>query len=141
VFGSIMVIPLFTAFHPLALLCAVLSLTVVRMLPVALALARTGFRTDTKLVMGWLGPRGLASVVFTLIAFESFTEAARPSDTLFAIAGWTIFLSVLLHGFSALPLAAWYSKRLEGAAADLPELMDVPDLEAPADKVTGPAPG
>ncbi len=137
VFGSIMIIPLFTAFNPLALLCAVLSLTLIRMLPVALALVRTGFRPDTKLVMGWLGPRGLASVVFTLIAFESFTEAARPSDTLFAIAGWTIFLSVLLHGFSALPLAAWYSKRLEGAAADLPELMDVPDLEAPADTIVG----
>jgi NhaP-type Na+/H+ or K+/H+ antiporter len=139
VFGSIMVIPLFTAFNPLALLCAILSLTLVRMLPVALALIRTGFRPDTKLVMGWLGPRGLASVVFTIIAFESFTEAARPSDTLFAIAGWTIFLSVLLHGFSALPLAAWYSKRLEAAPADLPELMDVPDLEAPAGKIAGPA--
>jgi sodium/hydrogen antiporter len=141
IFGSIMVIPLFTAFNPLALLCALLSLTVVRMLPVAIALIRTGFRVDTKLVMGWLGPRGLASVVFTLIAFESFTEAARPSDTLFAIAGWTIFLSVLLHGFSALPLAAWYSKRLETASPDLPELMDVHDWKAPRAKVADPAHG
>jgi len=59
---------------------------------------------------------------------------------LFAIAGWTIFLSVLLHGFSALPLAAWYSKRLETASPDLPELLDVPDLEAPAaGKIAGPA--
>jgi NhaP-type Na+/H+ or K+/H+ antiporter len=141
IFGSIMVIPLFTSFHPLALLCALLSLTVVRMLPVALALIGTGFRPDTKMVMGWLGPRGLASVVFTIIAFESFSEVARPSDSLFAIAGWTIFLSVLLHGFSALPLAAWYSKRLEAAPPDLPELMDVHDWKAPRTKIADPAHG
>jgi NhaP-type Na+/H+ or K+/H+ antiporter len=131
IFGSVLVIPLFTAFNPLALLYAVLSLTLIRMLPVAVAMIGTHFRPDTKIVMGWLGPRGLASVVFTIIAFESFTEAARPYDVLFAIAGWTIFLSVLLHGFSALPLAAWYSKRLQIASPDLPELMDVPDLVSP----------
>jgi len=131
VFGSILVIPLFTAFNPLALLYAILSLTLIRMLPVALALRGTHFRPDTKIVMGWLGPRGLASVVFTIIAFESFTEMARPYETLFAIAGWTIFLSFLLHGFSALPLAAWYSNRLKTASPDLPELLDVPDLESP----------
>jgi len=131
VFGSILVIPLFTAFNPLALLYAILSLTLIRMLPVALALRGTHFRPDTKIVMGWLGPRGLASVVFTIIAFESFTEMALPYETLFAIAGWTIFLSFLLHGFSALPLAAWYSNRLKTASPDLPELLDVPDLESP----------
>lgn len=129
IFGSFLVIPLFTAFNPLALLYAVLSLTLIRMLPVALSLIGTHFRGDTQILMGWLGPRGLASVVFTLIAFESFQEIARPYDTLFAIAGWTIFLSVLLHGFSALPLARWYSKRLKTASPDIPELVDMPDLE------------
>ena len=129
IFGSFLVIPLFTAFNPLALLYAVLSLTLIRMLPVALSLIGTHFRGDTQILMGWLGPRGLASVVFTLIAFESFREIARPYDTLFAIAGWTIFLSVLLHGFSALPLARWYSKRLKTASPDIPELVDMPDLE------------
>ncbi len=48
--------------------CAVLSLTAVRMLPVSLAMRRTGLRTDTIALMGWFGPRGLASVVFTLLA-------------------------------------------------------------------------
>jgi NhaP-type Na+/H+ or K+/H+ antiporter len=129
IFGSFLVIPLFTAFNPLALLYAVLSLTLIRMLPVALSLIGTHFRGDTQILMGWLGPRGLASVVFTLIAFESFREIARPYDTLFAIAGWTILLSVLLHGFSALPLARWYSKRLKTASPNLPELVDMPDLE------------
>jgi len=129
IFGSFLVIPLFTAFNPLALLYAILSLTVVRMLPVALSLRGTHFRGDTQLVMGWLGPRGLASVVFTLIAFESFNEIARPYDTLFAIAGWTILLSVLLHGFSALPLARWYANRLKAASPSTPELLEVTDLQ------------
>ena len=57
---------------------AVLSLTVVRMLPVALAMTRTGLRRDTVALMGWFGPRGLASVVFTLLALEQFQEVSRP---------------------------------------------------------------
>ena len=130
IFGSLLVIPLFVAFNPLALLYAILSLTVIRMLPVALSLRGTHFRRDTQLVMGWLGPRGLASVVFTLIAYESFSEIARPYDMLFAIAGWTILLSVLLHGFSALPIARWYANRLKAVPPSTPEMLEVPDLEA-----------
>jgi sodium/hydrogen antiporter len=106
------------------------SLTLIRMLPVAISLAGTVFRRDTIFLMGWLGPRDLASVVFTLIAFESFHEIARPHPSMFAIAGWAILLSVVLHGFSALPLARWYANRLEKAPQAMPEWMDVPDLES-----------
>jgi NhaP-type Na+/H+ or K+/H+ antiporter len=131
IFGLFLVVPLFTAFDPRALLYGILSLTLIRMLPVWISMTGTHLRGDTKILMGWLGPRGLASVVFTLIAFESFNEVARSNETLFAIAGWTIFLSVILHGFSALPLASWYASRLKTAPSDLPELVDVPDLESP----------
>ncbi len=129
IFGSILVIPLFTAFNPLALLYAILSLTLIRMLPVALSLVGLHFRRDTQMLMGWLGPRGLASVVFTLLAFEAFHEVGRSHQMLFDIAGWTILLSVLLHGFSAIPLARWYANRLKAAPASIPELMEVADLE------------
>ena len=98
------------------------------MLPVAIALIGTRMRRDTVLMMGWLGPRGLASVVFTLMAFESFREAGRPIDVLVAMAGWTILLSVLLHGVSGLPLANWYARRLETADPAAPELVDLPEL-------------
>jgi NhaP-type Na+/H+ or K+/H+ antiporter len=136
VFGAILVIPLFTTFNPLALLYAVLSLTLIRMLPVALSMIGINFRRDTLLLMGWLGPRGLASVVFTIIAFESFHAASRPHEMLFAIAGWTILLSVLLHGFSALPLARWYANRLKSAPATIPEMLDVQEVEALQDRLT-----
>jgi NhaP-type Na+/H+ or K+/H+ antiporter len=125
-FGAIFIV---TAVNPLVLLYGILSLTLIRMLPVAVSLIGTRLRTDTVLLMGWLGPRGLASVVFTLIAYESFHETSRPHDMLFAMAGGTILLSVLLHGFPALPLARWYAQRLKKADPAAPELVDVPDLE------------
>lgn len=138
IFGSILVIPLFTYFNPLALLYAVLSLTLIRMLPVALSLIGMRFRWDTRLVMGWFGPRGLASVVFTLIAYEFFHEVGRPYEILFLISGWTILLSAVLHGFSALPIARWYASRLKTAPASIPELMEVPDLDLDKNKLASP---
>jgi NhaP-type Na+/H+ or K+/H+ antiporter len=99
------------------------------MLPVAVSMAGEHLRRDTVILMGWLGPRGLASVVFTLIAYEDFLEAGRPFTALFAMAGWTILLSVLLHGFSAQPLARWYANRLKTADPSAPELMEAPEFE------------
>ncbi|MGD8821284.1 MAG: cation:proton antiporter, partial [Anaerolineae bacterium] len=75
VFGANLMAPLLQSFNPLALLYALLSLTAIRMVPVAVSLIGTGLRPDTMAVMGWFGPRGLASIVFLLMAHESFHEA------------------------------------------------------------------
>ena len=128
IFGGSIVIPLFQNFNAMAFLFAVLSLTAVRMIPVALALHGTHLRTDTVLMMGWLGPRGLASVVFMLAALESLAEAQLDTGLLLAMAGWTIFLSVVFHALSAVPLAAWYARRLETASPDAPELEEVSEI-------------
>ena len=89
---------------------AVLSLTAVRMLPVAVALIGTHARMQTVAFVGWFGPRGLASIVFTVIALET-GSLAHASDITVAV-GFTIVLSVYLHGLSAKPLtdryARWY---------------------------------
>ncbi len=127
VFGANLVPPLLGAFTPLALLYALLSLTVIRMIPVAISLIGTRLRLDTALIMGWFGPRGLASVVFLLMAYEAFHEAGRGSDLLADTAAWTILLSVVLHGISAVPLANWYGHRLETADPAAPELVEVPE--------------
>lgn len=129
IFGAVLVTAVFSyavAWQPI--LYALLSLTVVRMLPVALAMRKSGFRRDTVGLMGWFGPRGLASVVFTLIALVRFQEAGRAVDNLIAAATWTILLSVLAHGLSAVPLSAWYAKRLEAAPEKPVELMELPEL-------------
>jgi NhaP-type Na+/H+ or K+/H+ antiporter len=88
------------------LLYAVLSLTVVRMLPVALATLGTRARPPTVAFLGWFGPRGLASIVFAVILVE---EAALPhQETLLLAVIATVALSVYAHGLSALPLTQRY---------------------------------
>ena len=77
--------------------------------------------------MGWFGPRGLASVVFTLLAFVRLEQAGQPIDTLEAVATWTILLSVLAHGLSAQPLSAWYARRLKAAGGKPVELDEHPE--------------
>jgi len=117
---------------------AVLSLTLVRMVPVALSMIGTRLRPDTIALMGWFGPRGLASVVFTLLAFLRFEEAGHPIDTLVAVAVWTILLSVVAHGVSAKPLAAWYARRLEAAQGSQVELVELPELRQRRHILSGP---
>ena len=130
VFGASLVIPMIQNFNPLAFIYALLSLTVIRMLPVAISMLGKRLRWDTIMMMGWLGPRGLASVVFMLMAFEATHEAQAPADLLLSITGWTIGLSVLLHGVSALPLANWYARRIKDLAPDAPEMVEVEELVA-----------
>lgn len=130
IFGASLVIPLLLNFSAAAFLYALLSLTVVRMLPVALSLSRSGMRWDTRLIMGWFGPRGLASVVFLLMAIQAAEHVGLELETniFTSMIGWTILLSVFLHGITALPLAGWYGKRLESAPPDAPELVEVDEL-------------
>jgi len=88
-------------------LYAVLSLTLVRMVPVALALIKASVDRDTILFIGWFGPRGLASLVFALIALEELGNGAHQAV---AVIGTTVLLSVLAHGVSAEPLATRYGR-------------------------------
>src|SRR5512132_1876660 len=95
----------------------ILSLTVIRLVPVAVALVGTHLRRSTVAFMGWFGPRGLASVVFSLLALE---EIERGGAMLLETVTWTILLSVLLHGISASPLAARYGASI-AKAGKIPE--------------------
>ena len=90
-----------------AALYGVLSLTVARMLPVAVAFAGTRARLPTVAFTGWFGPRGLASIVFTVIVLD---ETKLPYDSTIAlVAVFTIVLSVYAHGFTSQPLTARYA--------------------------------
>ena len=87
-----------------------LSLTVVRMLPVFLCLIGKGLQRDTLLFMGWFGPRGLASIVFAVMVAAKNLPG---NDTILAVVAWTIVLSIVLHGLSANPLASLYGARAD----------------------------
>jgi NhaP-type Na+/H+ or K+/H+ antiporter len=99
---------------------ALLSLTVVRMLPVALCLLGAGLDGWTVGFVGWFGPRGLASVVFALLAVEELGESPMVGEAI-AVVALTVLLSVVLHGVSAGPLGSRYVLVEAGhEAADAP---------------------
>jgi NhaP-type Na+/H+ or K+/H+ antiporter len=84
------------------LVYALLSLTVIRMLPVFLSLAGTGESTASKLFLGWFGPRGLASIVFAIIVLN---EGVPGGKFIAMVVVLTVFFSLVAHGVSANPLA------------------------------------
>ena len=101
-------------------LYAVLSLTVVRMVPVAIALTGTRLNSATVLFMGWFGPRGLASIVLGLVFLEE--EARLPGEETIKLAVMaTVMLSIFAHGFSALPGISLYARTVATLDAATPE--------------------
>ena len=94
---------------------AVLSLTVLRMVPVALGLIGTKLQRSTVLFIGWFGPRGLASILYVLIISEGEGEALAGLGDIVSVAYLTVLLSILLHGLSASPLARAYGQHIERA--------------------------
>ena len=118
IFGVALVGPAILAGFDAALIgYAILSLTIVRMVPVAISLVGARLRPDTIALIGWFGPRGLASVVFLFVALDELGPAHPATDALVRAVTWTVLFSVLLHGSSARPIGAWYGRRIARAAA------------------------
>ena len=117
-FGAVMLVPILDDLSAEIVLYALLSLTLVRMVPVGLAMLGSGARRPTLAFLGWFGPRGLASIVFAVILVEDAHLANETVllNTIFL----TIGLSVLLHGLTAAPLAgryaAWFAAHPRDAA-------------------------
>lgn len=95
---------------------ALLSLTFIRMFPVYLSVGGLGLERDSKLFMGWFGPRGLASIVFVVMVNEAKVPGV---ETLTHAVTWTILFSVVLHGISANPMAASYAKRVAARGGEV----------------------
>jgi NhaP-type Na+/H+ or K+/H+ antiporter len=108
VFGALVVPNAWSSFTPQVWLYALLSLTMIRMLPVFISLLGTRFDTQTRLFIGWFGPRGLATIVFAVMIMDSNLQS---TNTVLATAICTVLLSVLLHGVSANPWVARMAKR------------------------------
>ena len=104
-------------FSPAFVLYAVLSLTVVRMLPVAIALLGTRLSWPTVLFMGWFGPRGLVSIVLGLVYLERRLHQTGESTIRLAVM-MTVWLSIFAHGLSALPGINLYAKRVARLGAE-----------------------
>ena len=127
IFGMVMLIPALERMNVSIVFYAVLSLTVVRMLPVAISLIGVKMRPVTVLFLGWFGPRGIASILYVLTVLE--VEELNGKETIITAAIITVFLSVMAHGISAAPLADWYGKHI--AALDKYDAADAETVTVP----------
>ena len=134
-FGAILLGPALGELSWELALYAVLSLTLVRMIPVAIAMLGSRARAPTLGFLGWFGPRGLASIVFAVIVVE---ESNLPHEDLIVLAIYlTVGLSVFAHGLTAAPLADRYARWYEQHPRD-----EAPPMESVRTDVTrarGPA--
>ncbi len=129
-FGAVMLPQALDGFNGMTVLYAVISLTVIRMIPVAISLIGSGARPGTTAFIGWFGPRGTASIlyIFTVLDLEDLITGA---DLIYDVVMITVFLSVILHGITAAPLAKYYGKRIAALGeegSDTMEMDDVPEL-------------
>jgi len=108
VFGAALLPEGIAHLSPSIFLYAVLSLTVIRMIPIAISLLGSGLSLPSHLFLGWFGPRGLASILFVLLILEESDVPHR--DELLSITVVTVALSALLHGISAAPFARIYGR-------------------------------
>jgi sodium/hydrogen antiporter len=107
-------------FTPASWVYAILSLTVVRMLPVAIALLGTRLSLPSVLFMGWFGPRGLASIVLGLVYLEQ--ELHLPGESAMrATVMLTVALSIFAHGLSAMPGISLYARKVAALNSSAPE--------------------
>jgi len=126
VFGAVLLVPALENVTWQIVLYAVLSLTLVRMIPVGIAMLGTGARRPTVAFLGWFGPRGLASIVFALLLVE---EGGLPNDEVILIVTFVVVgISVFAHGLSAAPLARRYSDWLGAHPRPRRVSVDVEDV-------------
>ncbi len=132
VFGNLFVVEAVGDTTVAVVACAVLALTVMRMAPVAVAMTGMGAAPQTKLFIGWFGPRGLASMLFGLqLLEEGVAEGLSDADELFAIIAWTVVASVVAHGATATwgahRYGKWYATMPDHERDAMPESTEVRD--------------
>jgi NhaP-type Na+/H+ or K+/H+ antiporter len=110
-FGSLVIGQAFGSFSWEVVVYALLSLTVIRIVPIVLSLAGSGESISSKMFLGWFGPRGLASIVFAIIVINAKVPQA---EFLSMVVVCTVFLSLVAHGISANPLAKRLGKKENG---------------------------
>ncbi len=125
-FGATMVPGVFAHLSWQAVLYGVLSLTVLRMLPVAMSLLGVGLRGSTVLFLGWFGPRGIASILFGLLVVGRSVLVHR--EEIFLVVVVTVLFSVVAHGVTSYPGSVWYSRHAEGLHEHAEEHKDVAEM-------------
>lgn len=126
IFGAVLAGPRLGNLNWDIALYAVLSLTLVRMVPVLISMIGSGTILETRFFFAWFGPRGLASILFALLVFD---ELGGPNGELIMdVAAWTVLLSIFAHGLTASPWAGRLAGRLANGPEEMAEMAPVPEL-------------
>jgi NhaP-type Na+/H+ or K+/H+ antiporter len=121
-FGMI-AMPLLPEIKGAMIIFAILSLTIVRILPVSIAMIGSRLKFSSTLFLGWFGPRGLASIVLGLIFLEREAHLSSEHNIILAVSA-TVLLSIFAHGISALPGTRWYAQQIKDLDESAPELQE-----------------
>ena len=127
-FGAVLLPPAFTHFSWRIVLYAILSLTLVRIVPVAISLIGVRLQRQTLLFLGWFGPRGIASILYCLLVLEEAQLAGN--DLMYATVMITVLISIFAHGLTAVPAVNRYGAHTETMKdePDMPELLPVSEM-------------
>ncbi|NEO24087.1 sodium:proton antiporter [Moorena sp. SIO4A5] len=123
IYGSMMVFPALDSVNWQMVLYAIATLTIARMVGVAISVIGMKLRWYTILFLGWFGPRGVASILYGLLILEG--DGIQGSEVIFSTMVLTVLISVFAHGLTAFPGANWYGNRMARfkATHEIPELM------------------
>jgi len=133
-FGAVLLPQAIDRFNGMTVLYALLSLTLIRMIPVAISLIGSGVRPITTTFIGWFGPRGTASILYIFTVLDA--EELIGADLIYDVAMITVLFSIFLHGLTAAPLAKRYGSRmaaLDEERSETVEMDHVPKMPLRAD--------
>ena len=100
-----------------------------RPIAIWISLAGTAVDTATKAFIAWFGPKGVATMAFSLFVLaEGVPDAGR----IFNLAALCVFASVLAHGLTDTPGSEWLARREERLAPGRPGTPTQPAGDAPA---------
>jgi NhaP-type Na+/H+ or K+/H+ antiporter len=110
IFGAVLLPPVLDQVNGTIILYALISLTLIRMIPVAISLIGTQVKPVTTLFLGWFGPRGVASILYTFTVVD--TEGLVGVQLITTVVMITVLFSIFAHGITAAPLAKWYGQKM-----------------------------
>ncbi len=126
IFGAVLLTPALLNFEGSMLVYAVLSLTVVRMVPVAISMIGESVRGATTAFLGWFGPRGIASILYIYTVLDA--EGVMSETLIYNATMITVLLSVFAHGLTAAPAAKWYGNYMTAEDAKSDEMAEMKDV-------------
>lgn len=112
IFGAVMLPPAIESLSPSIVLYAIISLSFVRIIPVAISFIKAKVEPITTLFVGWFGPRGVASILYIFIVLES--ESLPGLELIYAVVMVTVLFSIFAHGITAAPAAKRYGEHIKG---------------------------